>query len=285
MKLHLCVSAKTNFMRLLFLFVTTSLLLFTTTGHTQSKLGEVACVYTTTPDLDSSVAVYEKLGFPKIASNTFPIPWAQVSDGSLLIMLRKDANPYIGLTYYVSDIEKIVAQLEKDGIVFVSKPKEGDPIKRYYIKSPDGFNIMLASNLGGFQQPTGITLLTMKQTDFQSADKYPNKQCGAFGEFAHPVTDLKSSIAFWEKLGFKSSAEMKDPYPHAILTDGLMIIGLHQTTHFTYPAVTYFGLNTEKKVQLLKDKGLKNFSEVAGKNNVALNTWEGQHFFIFSLGM
>jgi hypothetical protein len=258
---------------------------FVVTGYTQSKLGEVACVYVTTPNLDSSVALYEKLGFQKIASNDFPSPWAQVSDGSLLIMMRKDATPYIGLTYYVTDIEKATDQLEKDSIVFVQKPKEGDLIKRYYIKSPDGFNIMLASNLGGFTQPTGITMLGMKSADFNSADKYPNKQCGVFGEFAQPVKDINISVAFWKKLGFKSSAEMKEPYPHAILSDGLMIIGLHQTNHFNYPAVTYFGINTEKRVQQLKDKGVQNFSEVSGKNNISLKTWEGQHFFIFSLGM
>ena len=271
-------------MRFVFLSII-ALLLLSITGNTQSKLGEVACVYVTTPDLDSSVAVYEKLGFPKIASNTFPVPWAQVSDGSLLIMMRKDATPYIGLTYYVATVEKVVEELEKEGIVFVSKPKDGDLIKRYYFKSPDGLNIMLASNLGGFQQPTGITMINMKPADFSDAGKYPNKQCGVFGEFAHPVADINTSVAFWKKLGFKLSAEMKDPYPHAILTDGLMIIGLHQTKHFDYPAVTYFGLNAGKRVQELKDKGLRNFSEVAGKNNVVLKTFEAQHFFIFSLGM
>jgi hypothetical protein len=78
---------------------------------------------------------------------------------------------------------------------------------------------------------------------------------------------------------------MKEPYRHVILSDGLMIIGLHQTKHFTYPAVTYFGIDTEKRIQQLKDKGLKNFTEVAGKNNVVLKTWEGQNFFIFSVGM
>ncbi len=255
------------------------------TGFSQSKLGEVACVYMTTTDLDSSVALYEKLGFQKTGSNNFPVPWAQVSDGSLLIMLRKDAVPYIGLTYYVTEIEKTAEQLEKDGIVFTQKPKEGDPIKRYYFKSPDGFNIMLASNLGGFKQPTGTTILDMKPADFSKAEQYPNKQCGVFGEFCHPVTDLTASIAFWKKLGFTSKYQEAAPYPHAIITDGLMIIGLHQTKDFDYPAITYFGLDTEKRIQQLKEKGLKNFTEVAGKNNQSLTTWEGQHFFIFSMGM
>ena len=117
------------------LFSAIIFLVITISGFTQSKLGEVACVYVTSTDLDSSIAVYEKLGFPKIASNTFPVPWAQASDGSLLIMIRKDNTPYIGLTYYVTDIEKVAGQLEKEGIVFTQKPKEGDPIKRYYFKS------------------------------------------------------------------------------------------------------------------------------------------------------
>ncbi len=251
----------------------------------QSKLGEVACVYITSPDLDSSVVVYEKLGFQKTASNTFPVPWAQVSDGSLMIMIRKDNTPYIGLTYYVTDIEKVAAQLEKDSVVFTQKPKEGDPIKRYYFKSPDGFNIMLASNIGGFTQPQGMTMLTMKQNDFASADKYPNKQCGAFGEFCHPVTDLNKSIAFWEKIGFELKTRENAPYPFAILSDGLMLIGLHQTKDFNYPAITYFGVNTEKRVQQLKDNGLHDFREMMGKGNVILKTWEGQHFFLFSIGM
>ena len=261
-----------------------SLFIWATT-FSQPKLGEVACVYVTTPDLDSSVAVYEKLGFPKIASNTFPVPWAQVSDGSLLIMMRKDATPYIGLTYYTSNVEKVVDQLEKEGVVFVQKPKEGDPIKRYYIKTPDGFNVMLASNLGAFSQPTGATMLTMKQEDFTKADKYPNKQCGAFGEFCHPVADLDKSLEYWKKLGFTVKTKMTSPYPWAIVTDGVMLVGLHQTKDFDYPAVTYFGLNTEKRVQQLKEQGLKNFTDMMGKNNVILKTWEGQHFFLFSMGM
>ena len=144
---------------------------------------------------------------------------------------------------------------------------------------------MLANNLGAFSQPKGITLLDMKPEDYQLADKYPNKQSGVFGEFCHPVTDLNNSIAYWKKLGFEVKAQMAVPYPLAILTDGKMIIGLHQTKNFAYPAVTYFGIDTDKRVQQLKEKGVTNFIEFMGKNNVVLNTWEGQHFFLFTLGM
>lgn len=93
-------------------------------GFSQSKLGEVACVYVTSPNLDSSVALYEKIGFPKIASNIIPVQWAQVSDGSLIIMMRQDTAQYVGLTYYGTDIEKLVTQLEKDGIQFTQNQKK-----------------------------------------------------------------------------------------------------------------------------------------------------------------
>ena len=103
---------------------------------------------------------------------------------------------------------------------------------------------MLSNNPGGFVHPAGPTLLTMKPADYTDPEKYPNKQCGACGEFAYPVSILAASVLFWKKLGFTVKSEMKSPYPHAILSDGLMIIGLHQATHFNYPAITYFGIKT-----------------------------------------
>lgn len=266
-------------------FICAGLLLLSRLCPGQAKLGDMACVYITSPNLDSSLAFYEKLGFPKTAANSFPVEWAQCSDGSLTIMLRKDPEPYIGLTYYCNDIDKTVAALEKDSIVFDKKPSPADPVKRYYIKSPDGFTVMLVPNIGGFQQPRGTTLLNMPPADFAKADKFPNKQCGVFGEFCHPVTDIRKSVAFWSHLGFTVKSMTKVPYPYAILSDGLMLIGLHQTTRFNYPAVTYFGINTASRLQQLSDSGIQDMQEMQGKNNVVLKTFEGQHFFIFSLGM
>ncbi|HOZ70838.1 MAG TPA: hypothetical protein PK328_15780 [Chitinophagaceae bacterium] len=269
----------------LILFYLLILLCLPFTNTAQSKLGDVASIYVTTSNLDSSLSFYEKLGFTKKAANEYPVPWVQVSDGSLLVTMRKDNTPYIGLTYYMSDPESLVATLEKDSIVFIQKPKAGDFIQRYLFKTPEGFNIVLSNNPGGFVQPAGPTLLTMKPADYTDPEKYPNKLCGAFGEFAYPVSNLAASLRFWKKLGFAVKSEMKSPYPHAILSDGLMIIGLHQATHFNYPAITYFGIKTADRISQLKKNGLQSFTEMGGKTNVILQTWEGQHFFIFSLGM
>ncbi len=267
-----------------FLFTIAILIVCSFEANAQSKLGEVASVYFTSSNPDSSVAFYQKLGFTLIASNEFPVSWRQLSDGSLLLMMRKDTIPYIGLTYYTTDLENRVARLENDGIVFTGKPGPTDILKRYFIQSPDGFSVMMVNNLGNFKQPTGLTLLNMPQGDFSNESKFPNRLCGAFGEYAHPVADLQKSITFWKKLGFEVKANMKEPYPHAILSDGLMIIGLHETKHFNYPAVTYFGINVEQRARQLKDKGVINSKE-STSNNLVVPTWEGNHFFIFSLGM
>src|SRR5690349_7573258 len=109
----------------------------------------------------------------------FPFPWIQISDGALLIMLRKDTDRYIALTYYVSDIDQIVNELETKGIAFTQKPKSTDMVKRYVMQSPDGMNISLVhipDNV--FQQPSGPTMLTMPQGDYFKPEKYVNKSIG-----------------------------------------------------------------------------------------------------------
>ncbi len=155
-------------------------------------------------------------------------------------MLRKDDAPYIALTYYVRDIDKLVAGLEVDGITFTTKPNPTDMIKRCLMKSPDGMNVSLVTFVEGFMQPTGQTMLTMPPQDFGNPEKYVNKVCGIFGEFAHPVADIDKSMLFWEKLGFKILSRMTTPCTWAIISDGLSIVGLHQTTTFSSPTITFF---------------------------------------------
>src|SRR6202035_4649838 len=110
----------------------------------------------------------------------------QVSDGALLVMLREDIEPYLALTYYVKDIDKVVADIENEGIGFLQKPKDTDFIKKYLFQTPDGFN-----------QPEGPTMLTMSQTDYFKPEKYVNQVCGLFGELAHPVAELDASLEYW----------------------------------------------------------------------------------------
>jgi catechol 2,3-dioxygenase-like lactoylglutathione lyase family enzyme len=248
------------------------------------KLGKVYAITIGTADLEKSLAFYQQLGFKELLRADIPFSWIQVTDGALLIMLRKEDKPYIALTYYVQEIDQLVADLEAQGITFATKPNPGDMIKRCLMKSSDGLNISLVGYVESFKQPEGATMLTMPQSDLFNAEKYVNKVCGMFGEFAHPVKDLDQSIAFWQQLGFVSLSKMDAPYKWAILSDGLSIVGLHQTDSFDYPAITFFAADMKDKIEKLKQEGLTDFVE-KGAASIVVTTPEGQHINLFKLGM
>ncbi|MEP7164134.1 MAG: VOC family protein [Ferruginibacter sp.] len=246
-------------------------------------LGDVFAITISTPDLDKSFEFYTKLGFSEVFRSDFPFPLIQITDGALLMMLRKDTKSYIALTYYVKDLETVVASLETAGISFFSKPAASDMIKRYIMESPDGFKISLIGYIDGFVQPKGPAMLGMPQQDYFNPEKYVNKVCGMFGEFAHPVKDLDASIAFWDKLGFKAISKFTSPYDWAIISDGLSAVGLHQTNHFDYPAITYFASDMADKIEKIKTNGINNMKEM-GKGNAVLITPENQHINLFKMG-
>ena len=247
-------------------------------------LGEITAFTITTPDLDKSLAYYQMLGFRELYRADWPFPWIQITDGVLLIMLRKDPAPYIALTYYVKDISGVVADLEKKGIQFTYRAKDSDPVKRFVFQYPDGLTVSLVNIIEGFAQPGGPGMLTMPQQDYFNPEKYVNKVCGLFGEFAHPVADLEKSISFWELLGFRAISKFTAPYPWAILSDGLSIVGLHQTDSFNYPVITFFAADMKDKIVKLKEAGLTNYIE-KGAASIVLTTLEKQHINLFKLGM
>lgn len=250
----------------------------------KAMLGSVNAITISSSDLETSLTYYQQLGFSELYRADFPFPWIQISDGTMLIMLRQDNNPYISLTYYVKEIEKVVADLKKAGISTKAMPTPDKMIQRYLILTDEGHNISLVTFVDGFSQPTGTTMLTMHPQDYSNPDKYVNKTCGMFGELAIPVNNLDSSILFWEKLGFKSLSKKSSPYPWAILSDGLAIVGLHQTINFDSPTITYFASDMKNKIDKLKQSGLRNFFE-NGEGNIVLTTPEKQKINLFKLGM
>ena len=246
-------------------------------------LGEITALTIATPDLEVSLAFYKLLGFKELYRAEWPFPWIQITDGVLLIMLKKGAEPYLALTYYVKDIIGTAKLLEAKGLQFDSKPKKGDKVQRYLLVAPDGLNISLVGSIDGFAQPKGPGMLQMDPQDYFKPSKYVNKVCGLFGELAQPVADLAISIEFWKLLGFLPVSEYKDPYNWAILTDGLSVIGLHQSNRFSTPAITYFAADMKAKVEKLKAIGVKVVKEES-PGSVEILTPEGQQVFLYALG-
>jgi len=86
------------------------------------KLGKATQISIGTSDIQKSFAFYQKLGFQKIAGDTLPYPWIQISDGSILLHLNQDGQKYMGLAYFSKEMDKKVNDLEKMGIkIFLKK--------------------------------------------------------------------------------------------------------------------------------------------------------------------
>ena len=246
---------------------------------------DMEAVFITTPSPDSSIKIYEKLGFSRMDNPIKDFHGYFMFDGSLPLLLFKDSIPSVGLVFYVKDLEATIAQLAKDGIHCSAGARNIEGVSYSMLSGPDSISIIISSNPKGYKQPASINLVNMKANLYNQEAAYPNPSLGVFGELAIPVKDANSSLSFWNKIGFKVMSKMKMPYPYNILADDLMPIGLHQSNHFNKPTITYFGINTGSRVELLKKKGLSGFVPKNGMNNFVYNTWEGQQIFIFNLGM
>ena len=247
------------------------------------KMGNVTAITITSPDLGQSLKFYQQLGFREILRSGFPFSWILVTDGALLIMLRLDSDPYIALTYYSTEIDRVVSGSVDAGIAIKEMPSTDKRIKRYQMRSPDGHNVTVETHVADFTPPAGATLLKMAKQDYMDPDKYENKTCGVFGEFAHPVVDLDASISFWGRLGLALIHRYTSPYPLAILSDGMAIVGLHQTAHVTQPTITYYAKDMKEKIEKLQSTSIKEIEAANGQSNVTLSTPEHQRIRLLSI--
>lgn len=62
---------------------------------------------------------------------------------------------------------------------------------------------------------------------------------GEWVEISLSVADLAESLSFYEKLGLKQVDGGAEPYPWAIISEGVLHLGLHQQP-FTSPTLSYF---------------------------------------------
>lgn len=246
-------------------------------------LGDVTAISIPSTDLEASLKFYQQLGFTELFRADLPFPWIKISDGAVLIMLKNNNKNHLSLTYYAPDHTHTVTALKDAGIEISESVEENDFEVRFIITSPDGLRICLVNLPHFFDQPEGPIMLTTPPDDYNKPEKYVNQTCGMFGELAHPVINLEKSLEFWAKLGFTFVSKYSSPYPWAIVSDGLAVVGLHQTEQFTQPAITYFAADMKDKIAHLRAEGFNCFTN-ENDTNTTLKTPEGQLINLFGLG-
>ena len=252
------------------------------------RLGEATQFTIGTKDLVSSLKLYEKLGFQKIAGSEKPNPWAQISDGTLLLLLNQDGMDYFTLTYFTIDAWEKMILMDELNIRFIHRSMKEDQVAQGIFRSPGGLNItLMGHDPEQIPKAKGKTLKDIERGELKDPSAYPNQCIGAFGELAIPVDNVNGSFEFWKKFDFNALTLNEEPYPWAIISDGLSLLGLHQTEHFKKPCITYFAPDMELRIAKLKENGINSFvgsdADNKGIKNAALQTPEGQQIFLFTV--
>jgi catechol 2,3-dioxygenase-like lactoylglutathione lyase family enzyme len=227
--------------------------------------------------LTENLAFYELLGFVKVAQGIDPHPWARLSDGQNLILLNEDGDQYRGLLYFMLDLARKEPQLKRSGVRDFETNERGEVFFTFNEK----FRVKLANqNPVDLYKPKGDPLT-------------PN---GVLGEITVPISDMKAAFEYWQNLGFRkiggnyrhktgdSDGSWGD-YLWAIVSDGTVNLGLHDSKEINEVSLTYFDPNQAENLANLKESGVEFLFEIPNEEGVVINAGikapDGQLIYLF----
>ncbi len=240
-------------------------------------LGLQSFIELSTLDIQSEHSFWNRLGFEELSPGKDHF---FISDGTVLLGLVETQPSPMKLVYRHEDqsaFESICQKME------VTASMKGEKL---LIQSPDGFQLQVEyskNSIPSLGNPQTTYSITPEQ--FKNGKNLPNPHCGVFGEVCHQVKDLETSLAFWKRLGFEPDNVDQEPYPWSIVLDGTSIIGLHQTDEFTYPAITYFAPDMEKRLEKIRYTDIRDAFKFVmdGESNAELTSPGGHKVFLFNL--
>jgi DNA-binding NarL/FixJ family response regulator/mRNA-degrading endonuclease RelE of RelBE toxin-antitoxin system/catechol 2,3-dioxygenase-like lactoylglutathione lyase family enzyme len=252
-----------------------------------NKLGDYLEISLSVADLSESLSFYKKIGLKKVDGDDRPYPWAIVSDDTLHLGLHQCSFSSPTLNYFGdshSPTPYVLDTLLKLNVPLAHMQKinektdmhNGEVLKKEFMIAADfetieGQRVFLADKNSEVEP-------NLKRKFFSKNDK--------FGELSLKTKDVNAAVAYWKQLGFKQVSQNNKPYPLAVVSDGLIRIGLHQTCKFTRPAITYFTPDMPQRLKRLHKQGLEFKSEQKDSKGQLVGAMvespDGQPFFLFT---
>lgn len=240
-------------------------------GMHRVRLGNYAHISVSVRNLDESAPFYLKLGFKHLWGSAQPHPWAIMTDGKVNLHLYQYEFPSPALHYFSDHMKDKVLELMRLGI----RPDQH--------KSKDG-----ARTQHTFSDPSDFTIMLMHHSD-ADMPKVAGKshaRLGTIGEVSISTASLMRSLDFWQQLDFAVIARSDTPHPWAVLTDGNITLGLHETDAFTSPAFTYFAGDVDARIRLLQGEGVpiaqEMFNAAGERAGAVLKAPDGQLFLLLT---
>jgi catechol 2,3-dioxygenase-like lactoylglutathione lyase family enzyme len=223
-----------------------------------------------TPEIRESLEFYEALGFVQApVGETWPYPYAVVTDGRLFLGLHGAVVRSPALTFVLPDLAHGIEWLKRRGVRF-DQERVGEDV----------------FNQATFTDPAGqcINLLEARTFSPPLLDLVNASTCGYFVEFGMPVKDAAACRDFWEPLGFVAMEEELLPFARTPLTSDLLNLGLYRTRALRHPTLTFEDRDMRERLGRLRERGLKLSDEMPDcldeNENAVLQAPEGTRLLL-----
>ena len=237
-------------------------------------LGEKSHILLNVTDLKNSLHFYQKLGFKTLDKREHNDNWALLTDQAIFLMLYEDEVSSAALTYFAPDIENKISALQQQEVAIdhIYTDDEGQSVIQAVMRDPN----QLPVNLVKFN-PSGLPDIDLNQ----------DTRCGIFGEFVVHTGDLEESLDFWKKLNHQVLQHSSTPYPHALISDGTIIIGLHQNNNEEHKKalLTYFAPDMHNRLNGLRLENVSIKEEQKNEKGVTIQAAaeapDGERIYLF----
>lgn len=243
------------------------------------KLGNFAEFSLSVKDVKAAQKFYESLDFKTTKAASADYPTAAVTDGNVVLALHQAEFKSPTMTYFGSRVEACLDALKAGGIDVKILKKENDKAAEVEFADMNGQRVVLKTQAREQREGVGFEMMTPEGP--KGKEKHYSK-CGIFGEFSIPVKDRAASAAFWQKRGFQKMFESDAPYPWGIYSDGVTVLGIHQTSEFKESALSFFSKDSKDRIAALKKEGFQFLVDLDPTNSV-LKSPDGQMIFVFNL--
>jgi len=224
--------------------------------------------------LDRSIRFYRKLGFATLApKSSGDHPRIHLSDGRLHLVLHQGRFPSPTLRYHSPRILDPRNPLRRMRHLRLKEAKHGDATA-FEFRARDGPRVLLSAS-----RPV------VRPRPLGTSRAIPGK----FGELSFAVRSMRASRAYWRRLGFTQvEGHDREPYPWAVVSDGMMLLGLHQTSlgKKDEATLTYFAKDIPRRVARLRRAGVKVAAIPKRSRKPKGGTFrspDGQRFFMFTI--
>ena len=193
------------------------------------------------PDIRESLEFYESLGFVQApVGETWPYPYAVITDGRLFLGLHGAVVRSPALTFVLPNLARGIEALKQRGVHF-DQERIGEDV----------------FNQATFTDPTGQCIQLLEARTFSPVDHVGTSTCGYFVEYGIPVKDTVASRDFWEPLGFVAMEEESLPFPYTPLTSDLLNLGLYRTRALRQPTLTFEDRDMPERLARLRERRFK----------------------------